>query len=60
LKAGKRKTVTVKLSSKARRLLKRHQGALRAHATLALKTAATASSVKRSENLTILASTRKR
>jgi hypothetical protein len=54
LKAGKKKTVKVKLTRKALRLLKRHKGSLRAHATLSLK-GATASSVKRSENLTIMA-----
>jgi Ca2+-binding RTX toxin-like protein len=54
LKAGKKKSVKVKLTRKALRLLKRHRGSLRAHATLSLK-GATASSVKRSENLTIMA-----
>ena len=54
LKAGKKKTVKVKLSKKAIRLLKRHKGSLRAHVTVSLK-GASASSAKRSENLTIVA-----
>jgi hypothetical protein len=56
LKAGKRKTVKIKLTKKAKRLLKRHKGSLRAHATISLKGSATASRrIKKSDNLTILA-----
>ncbi len=57
LKAGKRKTVTVKLTKTAKRLLKRHKGSLRAHATVSVKTASASTSrgSKRSQNLTIMA-----
>jgi hypothetical protein len=57
LKSGKAKTVKIKLSKTAKRLLKRHKGSLRAHATLSFKRSGiTAARVfKRSENLTVMA-----
>jgi Ca2+-binding RTX toxin-like protein len=56
LKAGKRKTVRIKLSGRARRLVKKKK-TLRAHATVLVKGAVASSRVKakRSENLTIVA-----
>ena len=54
MKAGKRKTVRVKLSGKARRLVKKKK-ALRAHATVSVRAAVASRTAKRSENLTIVA-----
>jgi Ca2+-binding RTX toxin-like protein len=56
LKAGKRKTVMIKLNSRARRIVKKKK-TLRAHATVSVKGAVASSAVKakRSENLTIVA-----
>jgi Ca2+-binding RTX toxin-like protein len=54
MKAGKRKTVRIKLSGKARRLVKKKK-ALRAHATVTVKAAVASRTAKRSENLTIVA-----
>jgi Ca2+-binding RTX toxin-like protein len=57
LKAGKTKTVRVKLSGQARRLVKKRK-ALRAHATVSVTGGVASSSTtkaKRSENLTIVA-----
>ena len=57
LKAGKTKTVKIKLSKTAKRLLKRHKGSLRAHTTLSFKRSSLSAlrTIRRSENLTILA-----
>jgi hypothetical protein len=56
LRAGKRKTVKIKLTGKAKRLLRSHKGSLRAHTTVSFKGGARASrALKRSKNLTIVA-----
>jgi Ca2+-binding RTX toxin-like protein len=55
LRAGKRATVSVKLTKAAKRLLKRHKGSLRAHATVTVRGSTAARAAKRSENLTIMA-----
>ena len=53
LRAGKKVTVTVKLSKKAQRLVRKDRR-LRAHVTVELRGALASSAVKRSENVTIL------
>jgi Ca2+-binding RTX toxin-like protein len=55
LRAGRVKTVKVKLKKRAKRLLKRHKGSLRAHGTISLKRATASKAIRRSQNLTILA-----
>jgi Ca2+-binding RTX toxin-like protein len=59
LKAGRSKTVKVKLSKKARRLVKRNKK-LRAKATISAKRAATAKATKRSKKLMIKAPKKKK
>jgi Ca2+-binding RTX toxin-like protein len=55
LRAGKRTTVSVKLTRTAKRLLKRHKGSLRTHATVSVRGSTAARATKRSANLTIMA-----